>query len=218
MKKGQGNKGDICFAIDDYPSLALAVDARDHHLFFRFLQHGFFVVAQTGESVKSMLCDRFGLEQDYAVNRIKTIFLNGKPVDDMEKALISDGCCLALSAAMPGLVGATFRSGGVLSTFRAAISYRPEKCEESQSNQCGVYLKLFNLLVPEMGPKFLERGIFVHKSYLEEFIGEEGPNFANRCGSIVLDDKETSVEKLVRNGISDTKEFVRLKVVIRKDF
>ncbi len=214
MENVQGKKGGACFAIDDYPSISMEVDPRDLHLFYRFLQHGFFVVAQTGESVKSMLCDRFGVDPEYAVERIKTIFLNGKPVDDMEKAIVRDGCSLALSAAMPGLVGATFRSGGVLSPFRSSISYRPDECGAFESRRGAVNLKLFNLLVPEMGPAFLKNGIFVEKILLEEFFRENGPALASRCGSIRLDDKETSIPELADKGVAGSKEFVNLSVRI----
>ncbi len=212
MVEGQGKESRFCFGVEDYPSLSIVVDPRDLHLFYRFLQHGFHVVAQTGENVKSMLCDRFGVDPAYALGRIKTIFLNGKPVDDMEKAIVRDGCSLALSAAMPGLVGATFRSGGVLSPFRAAISYRPDESGDSGSQVGAVHLKLFNLLVPEMGPAFLKRGIFVDKNLLEEFIRKDGPDFARRAGRVVLGDKETSLEELAINGISGAKGFANLKV------
>ena len=49
--------------------------------------------------------------------------LDGKPVDDIGAALVQDGSTLALSAAMPGLVGATLRRGGAYSSFRSAITY-----------------------------------------------------------------------------------------------
>jgi hypothetical protein len=56
-----------------------------------------------------VLCDQFQVETDYLENRIKTIFLDGKPVDDEDKAVLKNGSTLALSAAMPGLVDSTFR-------------------------------------------------------------------------------------------------------------
>jgi len=79
--------------------------------FFQFLQRGFRVRAQVGCTIKSMLCRQFGLDPVYVEERIKTVFMDGKAVDDMDSAVIKDSSTLALSAAMPGLVGATFRRG-----------------------------------------------------------------------------------------------------------
>jgi len=45
-----------------------------------------------------------GLDEDYVTQRISTIFLDGKPVDDIDTLLVRDGAVLSLSAAMPGLV------------------------------------------------------------------------------------------------------------------
>ena len=62
------------------------------------------------------------------IEKIQSIMLDGKPVDDIGSAMIHDGSVLALSAAMPGLVGATLRRGGAYASFRSAITYHePEK-------------------------------------------------------------------------------------------
>ena len=201
-----------CFVAGEYPRVSIVAGARFFHLFHWFLQHGFFIEAKPGESVKSMLCDRLGVDSEYAVDRIKTLFLDGKPVDDMEKAYIRDGCSLALSAAMPGLVGATFRSGGVLSPFRAAISYRPEECDTAESEIGAVYLKLFNLLVPEMGPAFLENGIYVGKGLAEEFFRDSESDLEAGCSSITMDERPVGIRELAKNGIGSSKNFIFLRV------
>jgi hypothetical protein len=212
MNSSMSSDNHPCFDEKNYHRLTFILSAEKHHLFFRFLQHGFFVKARTGKSIKEMLCDQFGLESDYAVNRIKTIFYNGKPVDDMKTAIVHDGSTLALSAAMPGLVGATFRSGGVLSPFRASISYRPEECKTSDSGEGTVHVKLFNLLVPEIGPGFLKRGIFVQKTLLDSFLNEQNSDFWSRCRSVLLDDAPIDAGKLTKNGIPDSMELVYLRV------
>jgi len=70
------------------------------------------ISATVGCSIKNLLCNQFDITPEYLSDRISTIFLNGKPVDDVESAIIKDNSILALSGAMPGLVGATFRKGG----------------------------------------------------------------------------------------------------------
>ena len=72
--------------------------------FSALLRAGFKLEARVGYTVKEFLCDQLGLPTDYYEERIQTIFLNSKPVDDAEKAIIRDGATVALSAAMPGLV------------------------------------------------------------------------------------------------------------------
>jgi hypothetical protein len=201
-----------CFKDKNYHRLFFGLKTDKLHFFYRFLQHGFFVKTIMEKSVKQMLCDQFGLNPDYVVNRIKTIFYNGKPVDDMETAIVHDGATLALSAAMPGLVGATFRSGGVLSPFRSTISYRPDDCKTPDSGEGAVYIKLFNLLVPEIGPEFLKRGIFLHKPLVDSFLKEQDPDFWRQCRSLLLDNVPTDSSELIQNGIPGSTEFVYLRV------
>ena len=67
---------------------------------------------------------------------------------------------IALSAAMPGLAGATLRKGGHFAGMRREISQCDEaSCEEQHEGM--VTLKLFNLVAREMGPQVLEKGVWV---------------------------------------------------------
>jgi hypothetical protein len=133
------------------------------------LQQGFQVAATVGCDIRTLLCDQFKLRPDYLSDRINTIFLNGKPVDDVATAVVDDGATLALSAAMPGLVGATFRKAGCLAAFRSSITYRKKGHSPAACRDGTVTIKLFNLLVGELGPLFLERGIWIDGSAWQEF-------------------------------------------------
>ena len=137
--------------------------------FSPLLQKGFYVEITTC-NLQEMLCRICDLDPVALNARIQTVFFNGKPVDNMATVNVQDGDRLALSAAMPGLVGATMRSGGVLAGFRHSISYRPEK---TQSNSRGgiLLIKLFNLLIKEMGPRFLKQGILVGSNDLRNLLG-----------------------------------------------
>ena len=137
---------------------------------FPLFQEGFQVAAKVGCDIQTLLCDQFGLMPDYLANRITTIFLNGKPLDDVSSAVIPDGATLALSAAMPGLVGATFRKAGHLAAFRGSITYKKKDDAPTTCHDGFVTLKLFNLLISEMGPQFLERGIWVKGRVLRDFL------------------------------------------------
>lgn len=141
------------------PHIFIGLTRFDYTAFGYILQQGFDVSVKTGCTLKSLLCDQFSITPEYIDNRIKTVFLNGKPVDDYEKAIIRDRQTLALSAAMPGLVGATFRSGGVLSPFRSGISFQNTPDPTGEKSNGSITVKLFNLLVKEIGGHFLAAGI-----------------------------------------------------------
>ncbi len=90
--------------------------------FFQFLQGGFFLGASVGCSIHELLCEQLGLGEEYVLQRITTLFLDGKPVDDIDSAVVRDGATLSLSAAMPGLVGAAMRRGGAFASLRSSIT------------------------------------------------------------------------------------------------
>ena len=84
------------------------------HVFFSLLRHGFMVETQVDCRIKTVLCNVLDLGDNYVEDRIKTFFLDAKPVDDISTASVSDGSVLELSGATPGSAGATLRRGGRL--------------------------------------------------------------------------------------------------------
>ena len=137
------------------------------HAFHPLFQAGVGVSIQIGSSLEDLLCCQWNIDRDYVMQRISTLFLDYKPVDDLPSAVVHNGATLALSGAMPGLIGATMRRGGILASFRNGITY----CETSEEDEDGsgrITLKLFNLLINELGPQFLARGIWVPRTRLTE--------------------------------------------------
>ena len=140
-------------------------------------QQGVGISIPIGTSLEDLLCCHWNIDRDYVMSRISTLFLDSKPVDDLPSAVVHDGATLALSGAMPGLIGATMRRGGILASFRNGITY----CETSGDDEGGrgrITLKLFNLLIDELGPQFLARGIWVPRPQLAELFPEH-PDIAN---------------------------------------
>ena len=136
-------------------------------VFRTLFQQGVGVAIQTGTSLEDLLCCQWQIDRDYVMNRISTLFLDRKPVDDLAAALVRDGATLALSGAMPGLIGATMRRGGVLASFRSGITFCPTT-QAAVRRDGRITLKLFNLLIEELGPGFLARGIWVARSRLAD--------------------------------------------------
>lgn len=154
--------------------------------FYPILLRGFGMTARLPCTVKTLLCYQFGLSPDYVEERITTVFLNGKATDDIDEASVGDEATIALSAAMPGLVGATMRRGGYYAAMRSAITHR-EVAAGGTGRIATVRVKLFNLLLPELGPEFLRRGILLSEAETGEFFGERGEEFWTACGSALLD-------------------------------
>ena len=71
--------------------------------FFSLLQKGIIVRARSGCSLTAFLREQAEAAPE-TIEKIQSIFLDGSPVDDLDRTIIKDGSILALSAAMPGLV------------------------------------------------------------------------------------------------------------------
>jgi hypothetical protein len=163
------------------------------HFFFSFLRQGFMVETPVGCSVKTMLNNTLGMDDNYVEDRIKTIFLDAKPVDDINTACINDGSVLALSGAMPGLAGATLRRGGQLASFRGSISCRSDG-KNALSQEGHVVVKLFNLLVNDLGRIFLKQGILLKKKQLEDFFDNRPADFWPSLKSVYLNSQKISLD------------------------
>jgi hypothetical protein len=153
------------------PTLSLIVEPKLFDRFLQLLQKGVKVRARIGSTVLSFLCEDLGLSPEYVDKRIQTLFLNGKAIDNPETALLREDSTLALSAAMPGLLGATLRKRGYYARMRNEISYQ-EKSEGITIHEGFVLLKLFNLLTAEIGPAVLARGIWLKGEELNQFLRE----------------------------------------------
>lgn len=169
--------------------------ARALTAFFPFLQRGFAIVI-TPCSIMDVLCKTCELDPEAIRNRIQTLFLNGKPVDDMTAACVQNGDHLALSAAMPGLVGATMRSGGALAGFRHSISHR-SRTVQADSRQGVLTIKLFNLLIRELGPRFLSQGIWATGDDLNILMASLSAQDRGDCRQATLNGRPMDIHALV---------------------
>jgi hypothetical protein len=144
----------------------IEINSNDLPALAAVLQKGFRIEVDTGCSVRELLCTQWRLTDEYVEGRISTVFIDGKPVDDLDAAVVEDGVTLALSCAMPGLVGAVMRRDGLLSSFRSGITYAHTVKKDMTRPGC-IRLKLFNMLIRELGPGFLKAGIGVNVDDLD---------------------------------------------------
>jgi hypothetical protein len=177
-----------------YPHLCFVVEESGISRFFLLLQKGVMVKAHVGCSVKSFLSEEIGVSPD-TMETIQSIFLEGSPVDDLDSAIIKDGSTLALSAAMPGLVGATLRRGGTYASFRSTITHR-ETGTRCVSGEGLVQMKLFNLMMAALGSGLLKKGVFVRSSDLTEFLSGQSRDFWQGCREVLFNGKPVETMSL----------------------
>ena len=190
--------------------LCLRVKPKLIPLFYQLLGHGFSVNIQTGVSVKDLLCKQLGIHEDYLAQRIQSVFLNASVVDDVTSAIVHDGSTLALSGAMPGLVGAILRSGGFYAAMRSQISYGDSRPSSPQTTG-RITLKLLNLIVKELGPTFLQQGIWIKGQELLDFMTRNSTVLEGGCLSSELGNKPLAPDSLRK--LDWKTELVFLKVV-----
>jgi len=177
--------------------LSLTVNADRVHCFFPLLQKGFVLGVPVGCPIRALLRDVLGLTDEYIEARLQTVFLDGKPVDDIDGAFIRDGATLALAPAMPGLMGAMLRRGGFYAPMRSEITHRDDAAPRG-IGEGRITMKLFGMALMELGPKLLENGIEVDAGDLAQVVGEllgdcrEGPD------SMVVPEGQTTILLKVR--------------------
>ena len=155
--------------VPEMENISLQMSADQLHAFFPILQKGVTVPATVGCTLRSLLCDQLAIPADYLTDRITTIFIDNHPLDDLDRTIVQDGSRVTLSAAMPGLVGATMRRGGFYAALRQGISNVTDS--GAAKDACGeIRLKLFNLLLAEIGPLVLARGVILEQCELADLL------------------------------------------------
>jgi len=175
--------------------ICLTVKPEQLSLFSPLLGQGITFKIRAGISVRDLLCRQIGVSDDYLDQRIQTIFLDGKVVDNVDTAVIRQGSTLALSAAMPGLAGATLRRGGAYAAMRSQISHKNNRVYVSAENGT-VMLKLFNLVALELGPMFLKLGIWIDGKNLENFFQRVPDSLWDGCIAAEIDGISYNVRKI----------------------
>ena len=140
------------------------------------LQKGVMVRVLTGITVRRLLEDELKLSHDIIDNQIATVFLDGRPVDNIDSAIVRDNCEIALSGAMPGFVGASMRRGGYYSAMRAGITHTDENLA-IETNQGLVKIRLYNSLIDLIGPILFSSGFFLSAYEVNHLLTTEiGPH------------------------------------------
>ena len=152
-----------------------------------------------------------GIGPEIIEKRISTVFLDGKPVDDIDRARLSDGAILALFASMPGLAGASLRRGGRLASFRGQITFSPIK-KPGPSQTGYISVRLFNLLLKELGPIFLNKGVFIESADFVDIITSLPDDILENIVGIRVNGLVESPGRLLRMDWPDISGTLELRV------
>jgi hypothetical protein len=189
--------------------LNLVVKINQIAVFLKLIESGFKLKIQTGQSIKELFCDQLDISDDYFDNRIQTIFLDGKPVDNVNTARVYNGARIALSAAMPGLVGAVFRKGGRYASFRRSISHSEDGIPNAKG-EGEIVLKFFNMVAKELGPTFLQKGIIIDGKRFQDFVLRNADDLQADCNSMHLNNAEIDVAGLKETEWEDQEIFLQV--------
>jgi len=170
--------------------------------FTALLSKGVAIRASLACNLKELLCEQVGVAPDYLEKRIQTVFLDGQPVDDVDQAIVGNGSTIALSAAMPGLVGAVLRKGGTFAGLRKSITYC---CDTNGQATCygSVMVKLFNMTTREVGPLLFTYGIIIKGKELQELFRNCAESLRQGCREFRLDDRSISLDALMTAAASN---------------
>lgn len=191
-------------------SLYLTIGIDQLPRFIPLLISGFMVKVRVGCTIREMLREKLGLTQEYIEDRIQTIFLDGKPIDDIDSAILENGSTLALSAAVPGLAGTIFRKGGYLASLRSLLTDAKEKKHDIDRERF-IALRLFNLLIRDLGLELLQQGIWIEGEELKEFLKSLPCSFwMMKCKEIRINGEKCHPDKIKNVKWADNKVFLQI--------
>ena len=199
-----------------YDTLLLKCGEPVISLFKTELQKGIYIPSREGESIYSFLTDFCGISGDYISRKIKTVMIDAGPVDDIFKTCISEGGVCALSGAMPGIVGAMMRIGSPYAAMRESITVKPGRSLIT-GKEILISLKLFNIVLLDLGPYFLKRGILLEKGRVLDIFTRHSDDLYPGCGGIFLNGSPVDMRKMTGDNRSGISELVLLKLEIEDE-
>lgn len=180
------------------------------------LQKGFYITSFEGKTIHSFLTGQCGFSDEYITSKIKTVLINGGPVDDILNTKIRENCVCALSGAMPGIVGAMMRIGSPYASMRESITVKPDNSGVS-GKEIIVELKLFNIILSDMGLEFLKHGIMIEKERIHNLINKHYIEISANSRGLSLNGSYINIENLSIENRVNIGELAVLKIEIEDE-
>ena len=167
---------------------------QERRIFHPLLREGVEIKVRLGRTVGQILEEDLHIPEEIIEQDIQSLFLDNHPVDDLQTPIHSSGSVLSLSAAMPGLVGACMRRGGVYAGLRQGISWTDQAKDQKSLKEGLVRIKLFNFMAPKLGPLLLSQGVRVDSGHLARILGELPAADKERIIAVHVDDAGVEVD------------------------
>lgn len=174
-------------------------------LLYSELQNGFYIEAAEGTSIRSFLINSCGIPESYIRGKIKTIFHNSNPVDNLDSVKVSRGSVCAVSGAMPGLVGAMMRMGSPYASMRESITEKGENIRVTGTSVF-VKLKLFNVILSDLAQGYISGGVILDRDDVVKIINKTAARHGSSF-SFTVDD--SSCDSLKIGKLSDEKYIIK---------
>jgi len=181
--------------------------------FYPLLAQGFFMSITTGCSVKEFLCDYLGWDIEFVQQRVQTIFMEGRLVDDINRALVQDGASIAVSGAMPGVLGAIVRKESFYSARRSQITGQSGADKEPSSRQAQgrVRVKLFNVIAKEKGSALFDKGIIIMGKDFKSYMRLQPESLLAQCKAVRIEQKPADINQLLSARLEDREILLRIR-------
>ncbi|MBU0946566.1 MAG: hypothetical protein KJ804_18950 [Proteobacteria bacterium] len=174
--------------------MELLIPAGSISRYTTLLQAGIIEERQSPCTYRAFFSSLPGVNSQYIVDRIETIFHNGLPVDDIETDIEGSAPVIAISGAMPGLAGAIFRKNSFHAALRTAESHASSDSLEKAEKKI-ITLKLFNVIASEKGGNFLNNGCFMKSDSVLKFINYR-PQLFSHLLALSCDDNSLELEEV----------------------
>lgn len=174
-------------------------------------REGVEVLVPAGRSLRATMEDDLGLGRKCVDERVRAVFLDGSPVDDIDADCARTGCTLALAGALPGVAGICMQRESRIGVYREGITHAadtPTNPATQDREPVRMTLKLFNTIAAECLAQVLERGVELRAARLAELLDERP--WALIGAKLVLDGAEVTREALA-NALRGQDATLRLK-------
>jgi len=163
-----------------------------------------------GRTLRESLALDLGICPDCVEERLRTVFLDGSPVDDIDAERLRPGCALALAGALPGVAGIAMRRDSPVGVFREGITSRADDSAGEQAGDLDLTLRLFNSAAEECLVTVLAHGATVRGGRLAELLAGDAARLA--AAGFELDGRALSRAELI-DALATREEPVLLKAV-----
>lgn len=194
--------------------LSLTVQPDSLRRFFVLTGVGFKIKISAPCTLADLLGKDLNVEPAYVADRIQTIFLNAKAVDDPAATLVLAGDSIGLSGPMPGVAGAVLRKQSRLSSMRSSMSHTQRNRATADQEAGDVTIRLFNVLQEELGRQLLQIGMRIPGESWSDFLCRNRNTLSAAIQSAELDEIQLPPKSLWNRSWSDCAVVLRVHAVV----